>query len=236
MRGFLKMLLPMLLIVGPLPAAASEDCPSSTSGDGLLRELRQTMAARAPGCVSVDVMPLDAIWLSEIDASRHSFSNLSVSADGTTFAAAVVERAAGGASRVARVVRGRISQLQLVPVSSRRIMPGERVSAGDIRMVHLDIRQVPPNAITVARELEGLEPRWPVAPNAVMTRAQLKAPAMIERGDIVTAEYRANNIELTTKVIADESGSRGQVIRVRNPSSNKTIQGRISDVARVTID
>ena len=146
------------------------------------------------------------------------------------------ERAAGGASRVARVVRGQISQMQLVPVSARRIMPGERVSAGDIRMVHLDIRQVPPNAITVARELEGLEPRWPVAPNAVMTRAQLKAPAMIERGDIVTAEYRANNIELTTKVIADESGSRGQVIRVRNPSSNKTIQGRISDVARVTID
>lgn len=115
-------------------------------------------------------------------------------------------------------------------------MPGERVAPDDIRMVYVDVRQVPPNAITAARDAEGLEPRWPVAPNSVLTRAQLKAPIMIERGDLVTAEYRANNIELTTKVVAIESGARGQVIRVRNPTSNKAIQGRVTDVARVTID
>lgn len=237
MNGFLKMLLAMLIALVPLTAAAaSEDCSSSTLGDGLLGELRRMVAARASGCASVDVMPLDAVWLSEIDTSRHSLSNLSLSADGTTFAAAVVERAGGGVTRIARVVRGRISQMQLVPVLARRLMPGERIASDDIRMVYVDMRHVPPNAITAAHDAEGLEPRWPVAPNAVLTRAQLKAPVMIERGDLVTAEYRANNIELTTKVVAIESGARGQVIRVRNPTSNKAIQGRVTDVARVTID
>jgi flagella basal body P-ring formation protein FlgA len=129
-----------------------------------------------------------------------------------------------------------MSQLQLVPVSLRRVMPGERLSYDDLRMAYVDARIVPPNAITTLGEAEGLEPRWPVPPNAVLTRAQLKAPLVIDRGDVVTAEYRANNIELTTKVVALDGGARGQVIRVRNPSSNKAIQGRVTDVGRVIID
>lgn len=238
MRGLLKMIVPLLVSLGlPAAAAAPNDCPASFfDGEGLLSELRRLVAGRTAGCASVDMMPLDAVWLAEIDARRHSLSNLSVSADGTTFAAAVVERVPGGASRIARVVRGRVSQLQRVPVSARRLMPGERLTPDDIRMVYVDARQVPPNAITVAGDAEGLEPRWPVPPNAVLTRAQLKAPVMIERGDMVTAEYRAANIELTTKVVAVESGARGQVIRVRNPSSNKSIQGRVADVGRIIIE
>lgn len=235
MSRLLFLLIPAALAVGTASSPAAAECPLH-DGDSLLGELRRLVATRATGCTAVDIMPLDAAWLVEIDPGRHALSNLSLSADGTSFAAAVVERSSGGGGRIARVVRGRVSQLQQVPVAIRRVMPGERIGPEDVRLTYVDARQVPPNAITTLRDAEGLEPRWPVPPNAVLTRAQLKVPLVIERGDVVTAEYRANNIELTTKVVAIDGGARGQVIRVRNASSNKAIQGRVTDVGRVVID
>ncbi len=235
MRRHLVFLFSAVLAIGAASSPAAAGCPPP-DGDGLLGELRRLVAVRATGCAVVDVMPLDGAWLAEIDPGRHALSNLSLSADGTSFAAAVVDRAPGGTSRIARIVRGRVVQLQQVPVAIRRVMPGERIAPEDVRLTYVDARQVPPNAITSIRDAEGLEPRWPVPPNAVLTRAQLKAPLVIERGDVVTAEYRANNIELTTKAVAIDGGARGQVIRVRNASSNKTIQGRVTDVGRVVIE
>jgi flagella basal body P-ring formation protein FlgA len=66
-------------------------------------------------------------------------------------------------------------------------------------------------------------------------RADLVKPDIIRRDDSVTLVYAAPGIMLTTRGKAMESGGEGDIIRVLNAQTNRTLQGVVTGPGLVDI-
>lgn len=75
-----------------------------------------------------------------------------------------------------------------------------------------------------------------ISANATVLRSMLAAPAAVLKGDQAVAVYRDNAVWLTLPVIAERNGRIGEIIPVRNPSSQKVLFGRVTSDGKVLID
>jgi flagella basal body P-ring formation protein FlgA len=224
----------LLLIAAPAAATKSPD-PVCAEGVGLEGELLQQLAEQLGSCPMLRLGPADSRALIESRPGQR-LANLRLDMRVGSFAVAVIELNPSGQARVVRQVRGSVSMPRQVPVVTRRIVPGETIEPGDIKLVAVDSRQVPANAVLDVDELVGVEPRWPISPLVPVTRAQVKVPRAVERGAPVSAHYRRSGIELTTQLVAMEAGTVGQLIALRNPASNKIVRGRIAEPGAVVLE
>jgi flagella basal body P-ring formation protein FlgA len=213
------------------------DCPAPADVGGIAADLHRLVLARVSACALVEISAADVRFLAAAPQGSITLTNLEVNPEFGTFSVIAVggeTRTPGG--RATRMIHGRVAYAQKIPVLTRRVMPGESITPDDIQMTAMDARRIPANAITNLAEMIGLEVKWPAQPFAPLTKGQLRPAVLVERGDVITAEFKSNNLELTVRVVALESGGRGQTIRLQNADSNKTLRGRIVDVARVSIE
>lgn len=71
-------------------------------------------------------------------------------------------------------------------------------------------------------------------PNQVLTPVLVEGAAAVRRGDVVKIVAVAEGIEASTKGEALADGQPGDVIRVRNLSSDKTIHAKVIERGVVT--
>jgi len=75
-----------------------------------------------------------------------------------------------------------------------------------------------------------------ISPNMPIVPAMLAPRASVLKGDQAVAEYRDDSVTVSLPVIAERSGRIGEIIPVRNPSSQKTVFARVTGERRVLID
>lgn len=75
-----------------------------------------------------------------------------------------------------------------------------------------------------------------ISANAPVLRSMLAAPASVLKGDQAVAVYRDDAVWLSLPVIAERNGRIGEIIPVRNPSSQKVLFGRVTGDGKVLID
>jgi len=233
-RSVLSAIGALLLLFPPFPASATPSARCEAA-PGLEEELIRRIAERLGTCPLVTLGAADARALAEARPG-HGIVNLKFDMRVGTFSAALAEMRDAGAVRIVRQLRGSLSMPRDVPVVTRRILPGEVIDAADVRIVSVDARHVPPNAVLDMHQLVGLEPRWPIAPLVPVSRAQVKSALAVERGAGVRAVFRRAGIELTTHLVAVDGGAIGQTITLRNPSSNKLVRGRVADTGVVELE
>ncbi len=218
------------------PASASGLPPQRCeSAPGLEEELVRRIAERIGACPLVTLGSADSRALAEARPGL-AIVNLKLDMRVGTFSAALADMRDPGNVRMLRQLRGSLSMSREVPVVTRRILPGEVIDAADVRIVAVDARHVPPNAVLDVHQLVGLEPRWPIAPLVPVARAQVKNALAVERGAGVRAVFRRSGLELTTHLVAVDGGAIGQTITLRNPSSNKLVRGRVADTGVVELE
>jgi flagella basal body P-ring formation protein FlgA len=61
-------------------------------------------------------------------------------------------------------------------------------------------------------------------------------PTVIAKGSPVTAEYTSGAIRLKVPVIAERAGRVGDLIQVRNPSSQKVFSARVRNEEYVVVE
>lgn len=148
------------------------------------------------------------------------------------FAAMVVTDGADGQA-LRTPVTGRAQPLTEVPTLSRRVRPGEVITADDI--AYMDMRgSAFADAITDAKDLIGRTPRRPLLPNTVLRSRDVVVPQLVAKGAPVTVTLETPVLSLAIQGRALEAGGAGAVIRVLNPSSNRVVEAVVTGPGSAT--
>ncbi|WP_207476459.1 flagellar basal body P-ring formation chaperone FlgA [Arenibaculum pallidiluteum] len=142
------------------------------------------------------------------------------------FSAAIV--AGEGRSQVRIPVSGKAMAVLDVPVLTRRLAVGEAIAPTDIAWTELRVGRGMEDVARTEAQLVGLAVRRPLAPNTPVRLGDLRQPTLVTKGQIVTISLERPGIQLTAKGRALQDGSQGDVVRVVNTSSNRTIEATVT--------
>lgn len=122
-----------------------------------------------------------------------------------------------------------------VLVASRSLARGTVLGPGDVRLQVMDTGRSPYGYFT--REAPVLKQRLkrPVAAGKPIVNTMLEQQAVVKRGERVSIVARAAGFSVRMIGKALEDAGLGDPVRVRNLSSNKTIQGRVASPGVVQV-
>jgi flagellar basal body P-ring formation protein FlgA len=161
-------------------------------------------------------LPVDA--RSDIDVSA-----LEINSRTQRFVASVTTAAQTSQQRTYRI-SGKYYPLTNVPVLVEPVSRGSVIRADQVEYREFRSERVPAGAIRDINDVIGKEVTRPSNPNEPLMFRDLSNPILVRRGSLVIIRLVTANMSLTARGKAMENGSLGDVIRVVNQSSNKTIQ------------
>ena len=179
------------------------------------RSARIHLAAEAPGEVAVDAVMVDP------DSGRLS--------------ATLIVPGAGNRSPHRLSVAGRVHPMMQVPVPAATLRPGQKIRAEDLTWTRVRTAKIRGNFATGFDELVGMAPRRPLTPDAPVRLSDLRSENTVPRGAAVTIVFETPLMRLTAGGRALDAGTRGQVIRVQNLHSGKTIDAKVIAPDRVAV-
>jgi flagellar basal body P-ring formation protein FlgA len=134
----------------------------------------------------------------------------------------------GGEQNPQRVMlSGRTYATTPLPVLRRAMSPGEVIRKDDLEIVHRREDQMARDAITDPARLIGTTPRSRLRAGEPVRDSETRSPVVVARNAPVVIRLVHGSMTLTAQGKAEEDGSRGDVIRVRNVHSNKTIEATV---------
>jgi len=132
-------------------------------------------------------------------------------------------------------LQARVHILNKVLVSNRYISRGETVTRDDVILVSRDIATLSRGYYTDLSNINGKVLKQPLKKNSIITPGILKNPKLVHRGESVIILTKNNNIEIRANGTAMMDGSAGELIKVKNVSSQRVIEGRVSATGIVNI-
>lgn len=133
-------------------------------------------------------------------------------------------------------VSGRLERLVQVPVLLSALQNGHVIQENDIDTIPMRARDVTDDIVLSKDALIGMTPRRITLAGKPVKHIEVQAPQIIERGELVTMVFNGGGLSLTAQGKAMQAGAKGDVIRVVNASSSKTIQGTITGAKEVTVE
>jgi flagella basal body P-ring formation protein FlgA len=122
-----------------------------------------------------------------------------------------------------------------VPVLKMSVRRGDTIKRSMIEMV--DMRKDYLEDTTALRidELVGMTPRQIIRAGQPVAMNELNKPVMVKRGDLVTMQLRNGSITVTALAKAMESGTRGDMIRLVNVDSKRTLEAQVTGLREATV-
>lgn len=122
-----------------------------------------------------------------------------------------------------------------IPVLKTGARRGETIGQNDIAMMPVRADFVTDAMIVSKSEVIGMTPRKIIRGNAPIARNDLDKPIMVERGELVTMNLSNGGIKITALAKALEAGTKGDVIRLMNIDSKRTIEAQITGTRTATV-
>jgi len=132
-------------------------------------------------------------------------------------------------------VAGKLHQLTDVPVLSRALNHGDIIRARHIETIKMRSSRINSGTILSAADLVGMTPRRMVLDGKPIVANDVEAPRIVKRGESVTLNFKSGSLELSAMGKALEHGSKGDLVRVVNNSSNRTIEALVTGEREVTV-
>jgi len=132
-------------------------------------------------------------------------------------------------------ISGRTHAISHVPTLNRQVPPGQEITELDIGWTSMPTLRIGRNIIRTKTQLIGMTPRRGVTPSTPIKLSDLKKPTIINRGTRVNILFHSGKINLTATGKAIESGGRGDIIRVMNSKSHKTIEAMVIGPGQVQV-
>lgn len=173
------------------------------------------------------ILPFGSAQSVKIDHVRFS-------KDQNRFDASVIAPAQGQAI-VRENISGTIQRLAQVPILNRTFKTGNVIARNDIDFIHLRTNALKHNIVLSEDELIGMTPRRIILAGEPIRDNEIQAPQIVERGELVTMVFDRGGLSLTAQGKALQSGAKGDVIRVVNASSSKTLQATITGQKEVAV-
>lgn len=132
-------------------------------------------------------------------------------------------------------IKGTLEHLINVPVLSETMRKGMVIGKRDISYVEMPETRVRHDMILEPEELIGMTPRRVIVSGEPVKLLEIEAPQIVSRGEMVTMILKDGTLYLTAMGKALEHGAKGDVIRVVNTTSNKTIEATVTGSKEVTV-
>ncbi len=132
-------------------------------------------------------------------------------------------------------IKGQIYPVITVPVLSGNIQYGSIITKDDIAYTKIKEHEFSRDIIVDAQKLVGMTARKMIISGRPIKETDVIAPQIVKRGSLVTLSLNSGAMNLTTQVKALENGAKGDVIRVVNTLSNKTLQATVISDGEVAI-
>jgi len=133
-------------------------------------------------------------------------------------------------------VRVRMEVALDVVISTKFLRSNSEISNDDIKLTRKWFNQVPVSAVTQIEDAVGKYLYGDVRANTEIKRSMLRSVKTIKRGKVVKMVLENGPMTIMTFGLCEEDGSRGDFIRVRNISSNKTVFARVLDGSSVRVE
>jgi len=130
---------------------------------------------------------------------------------------------------------GRAFQVHDVPVLTRPVAAGEVIGEHDLEWRPVRADRLDRNAATAAAQLVGMTPARGLKAGRAVKVGEIRPPVLVVKGALVTMSVSAPGLALTATGRALDDGADGDVVRVLNVQSKRTIEGLVSGQNRVRI-
>ena len=130
----------------------------------------------------------------------------------------------------------RVQLFRDVLVAARSIPRHGVLRVEDVRLDRRDVAGLPPEAFRVASGAVGKRATKSLSTGEVLVPASVEEPPVVRRGDVVMLVAEAGGLQVTTRGEVKEEGRPGQVVRVRNLSSEREIYGRVVNGSTVRVE
>ena len=114
-----------------------------------------------------------------------------------------------------------------VLVTTRPLLRGDGVTAGDVRSESRDITRLGYGYVDDLGQLAGRTLARPLGPGSVLTPSALGGREMVRAGDHVQVVAQLDGIEVRASGIALGSGDNGARLRVRNEVSGRVVDAMV---------
>jgi flagella basal body P-ring formation protein FlgA len=148
---------------------------------------------------------------------------------------AVLVAPAEGQEQTRTAITGRAAALVEVPVLTRRVKPGEVITAADIGYMEVRLNRIGAELLRETGDLIGQTPRRLITENTPVRARDLQQPQVVTKGSLVTMVLQQRSMTLTAQGKALEAGADGQVIRVVNTMSNRTVEAVVTGPNQVSV-
>ncbi|NQV81485.1 MAG: flagellar basal body P-ring formation protein FlgA [Alphaproteobacteria bacterium] len=172
-------------------------------------------------------LPLDSTF--ELDIERLSYDE-----ESGRFTASL--RVAGDGFATKEVaLDGTAHSVVEVPVTTRSISKGEVIGETDIAWVEIRGSQVGRRTVTELDQLVGQEAKRQIRPDKPIRVNDVWAQRLVRKGSLVNIIVETRYMVLQTSGQAAEDGALGDVVRVMNLKSRRTVQGIVSADGEIKI-
>jgi len=165
-----------------------------------------------------DMNPTITVMNSSYNKSRHTFSATLMTPDNKTHKFTGVAHA--------------MVQIPVLNTPARR---GDYIKQSMISMMNIREDMIADNMILTIDELVNMSPRKIIRANTPIASKDLAKPTMVKRGDLVTMRLHQGPIQITALAKALETGTKGDLIRVMNMDSKRTLQAQITGLGEATV-
>ncbi|MBW6397285.1 flagellar basal body P-ring formation chaperone FlgA [Roseomonas sp. HJA6] len=172
-------------------------------------------------------VPLAALPQAMVEAAHYEPST-------RRFAATLVVAADGMATWRGRIA-GRALTTVPVVVATRRLAVGDIVSPGDLREIRMRSERVRPGTAQRAEQVRGKQLRRPIAAELPFMTADLTAPSIVAKNQMVLMILEGPGLSLTAQGRAMDSAARGERIPVMNLLSRSVVEAEAIGPGRVRV-
>lgn len=129
----------------------------------------------------------------------------------------------------------RVNRELEVVVTTRPLSRGQTVGRDHVELKAVSTSRLRNHYYTRIEELVGQEAASAARSGEILTAADLVAPRLVRRGQSLLIEAGAGTVTVKMRGKALEDGRSGELVQVRNHSSNRVVQGRVVGRDRVRV-
>jgi len=133
-------------------------------------------------------------------------------------------------------VRVRIEVLRNFVVAGRYLSRGTTLGPGDVTTVSRWVDRTIRDVLTHPDEVIGKVLRTSVRKNFEIKDNMLRNPLLVKTGELVRIVLMKGALHMATIGISEQNGAIGDIIKVKNASSNKSVYARVVDESVVRVD
>lgn len=122
-----------------------------------------------------------------------------------------------------------------VVVATKPLANGAVIGADDVELNALEISQLVGTYITTLEETIGMGVKRPITPGKAILVQQLEQPMLIRRGEAVIINAKSGELAVKMTGTAMTDGRRGELIRIKNRTSSRIVDGRVIASGQVTV-